>query len=108
MVKALNKKYRFPYRYGLYQTKGYEFSLALRNYIYRCDIEAGYRALKNNDYEIAKKIFSGPYLSETNIKLIDNWRQSNGKTESHKWTSTQYYGKTLAHIGLKQWDEALK
>ena len=98
----------FPYRYGLYTwERVYQYCMALSNFIYRCDLDEGYRALKNKNYEKAKKIFSGPYLSKVNLANLDRPGQSNGRTEKHKWTCTKYYGKALAYIGLEKWEDAL-
>lgn len=97
----------FPYRVepDLLERHSY---LALRTHIYRADVETGYQALFDKDYGRAKELFYGPYISETRLDMIDNWRQSNGRTENHKWTTSQYYGRALAHIGLGEWDDALK
>jgi hypothetical protein len=97
----------FPYRMEPTLLE-YQSYLALRNHIYRCDLEDGLSALKLKDFKKAKQRFSGPYLSEINLKHLNSWRQNNGRTEYHKWTSSQYYGKALALIGLGEWEEALK
>jgi hypothetical protein len=97
----------FPYRVRPDQEER-QASLALRTHIYRSDVETGYDALKAGDYKAAKQLFAGPYISKINLRLLDNWRQSGGRTEYHKWTSSQYHGRSLAHIGLGEWDDALK
>jgi len=85
----------------------YQNLLALRNHIYRSDMEAGYQALKNRDYTKAKVLFSGPYISKK-IDLKDmNRPKGSLKTGYHKWPASQHYGKAVAYIGLGEWDEAL-
>lgn len=81
--------------------------LALRTHIFRSEMEAGYAALKRRDFEKARTIFTGPYLVETDLRKLENWRQDGGRSEFHRWTTTQHYGKALAHIGLEEWDQAL-
>lgn len=82
--------------------------LSIRNHLFRYDLEAGYTALKAGDFKRAMQLFSGPYVSEGHIDQLDNWRQSGGKTEFHKWTPSQNQGLAISLIGLKKWDEALK
>jgi hypothetical protein len=79
----------------------------MRCQIYRCEVEAGYRALEKKDFTKAKKIFTGPYLSKAAKQDIGNWKRS-GRSERYKWTSSQYHGNAVAHIGLKDWDKALE
>jgi tetratricopeptide (TPR) repeat protein len=81
--------------------------LGLRNHLFRCEAEAGYQALKAKNFEQAEKFFSGPYEVKINLGLLDNWRQSGGRTEWHKWTATQHCGRALALVGQGEWEEAL-
>ena len=86
----------------------YQSYLAMRHHINRIDLEDGLKALGNKNYDRAATLFSGPYHSEIDINNLNSWRQRNGKTEMHKWTASQHYGKALAFVGLKQWEKALE
>ena len=82
--------------------------LSLRNHLFTYELEAGYQALKAQNYQRAEQLFTGPYVSEGRVDQMDNWRQSGGKTEFHKWTPSQHHGLAKARIGLGKWNEALK
>lgn len=82
-------------KHGLpYQMMGaggrYVATNGLRHHIDACDAEAGYRALKAKDYKLALKRFA-----ETPKGI-------------HKWTPSFAHGRALAHLGLKDYDAALK
>ena len=71
---------------------------ALKTHIYQCELEAGYRELKNGFPSKAKTIFSGPFENSFSRKAT---------AISHRWTGSQYYGRSIAQYELKQWDLAL-
>ena len=49
--------------------------------------------MKNQDFEEAKRIFSGPFLPE--------------KDERYLWRAPRYHGRALANVGLQDWEAAL-
>ena len=74
---------------------GYPFAirLAMKVHIEVCDTELAYQALVNGEFAKAKKVFSGPFLPE--------------KDERYRWRAPRFHGRTLANIGLKDWEAAL-
>jgi hypothetical protein len=74
---------------------GYPFAirLAMKVHIELCDTELAYQALVNGEFAKAKKVFSGPFLPE--------------KDERYRWRAPRFHGRTLANIGLKDWEAAL-
>ncbi|MFT6239427.1 MAG: hypothetical protein ACJAQT_001506 [Akkermansiaceae bacterium] len=74
---------------------GYPFAiqLAMGVHIEVCDTELAYRALANDEFAKAKKIFSGPFLP--------------GKDERYRWRAPRFHGRALANMGLDDWEAAL-
>ncbi len=86
----------------------YQSYLAIRNHLFRCDMEYGYSLLKEGSFKNANTVFSGPYVNPAIAKHVDEWRKNGGRTEWHRWTSSQYFGKSLSHIALGEWESALE
>ena len=74
---------------------GSEFSmyLAMKVHTEVCEVQTGYEALRQGDFERAASVFSGPFLPE--------------EDERYQWAGPRFHGLALAHTGLKQWDKAL-
>ena len=74
---------------------GSEFSmyLAMKVHTEVCEVQTGYEALRQGDFERAASVFSGPFLPE--------------RDERYQWAGPRFHGLALAHMGLKQWDKAL-
>jgi hypothetical protein len=85
----------YPHMRGIEHMTG----VALDNHIARFDAEAGMMALKEKNYPKAKSLFSGPYLVNT---------EGSKPRYLHKWSSPRFFGRSISHIGLKDWDSALK
>ena len=67
----------------------YLSSFGLRCQIFRCDVEAGYRAFKNNNLKSAQLLFSGPFITPVQNKR----KRSRGSENDYKWTASQYHGR---------------
>jgi len=74
---------------------GTEFAiyLAMKVHTEVCEVQTGYEALRQGDFERAASVFSGPFLPEGD--------------ERYQWAGPRFHGLALAHMGLKQWDKAL-
>jgi hypothetical protein len=95
-----------------YQMAGkltYISTVGLRVQINVCDSEAGYRALKEKDYEKALHLFAGTYLQKGEAgdsKSTPALLQARNESDS-KWKSSRLHGRALAHLGLKDYEAAL-
>ncbi|HUT95564.1 MAG TPA: hypothetical protein VMY37_39275, partial [Thermoguttaceae bacterium] len=67
--------------------------LAMKVHTEVCEVQTGYEALRQGDFERAASVFSGPFLPEGD--------------ERYQWAGPRFHGLALAHMGLKQWDKAL-
>lgn len=72
---------------------GYAIYLGMRVHIQICEVETGYEALRQGDFNRAASVFSGPFPV--------------GKDERFGWGGPRSHGRALANMGLKQWDSAL-
>jgi hypothetical protein len=68
--------------------------LALKVHVEVCELEHAYRALVEDDFKEAVRVFSGPFPEEN--------------PQRYAWRPVRYHGLALSHVGLKQWDDALK
>ena len=102
------RKNGIPYQMSGYF--GYISSLAWRVHINACDTEAGYRALKNKDYNKALQLFTGTYLENKGDGTLTaptaDLLQGQRENES-KWKSSRFHGRALANLALNHYDEAL-
>lgn len=72
----------------------YAFLLAMKVHIETIEVEEGYRALQNGQFERAARMFSGPF------------RPFN--PDRFGWRSPQYHGQAMAQMGLGKFDAALE
>jgi len=84
-TSGLKYKAEFGYPFAVY--------LAMRVHMEVCDVETGYRALEQRDFQKAARYFSVPFVPEGD--------------QRYRWRAPRFHGRALAYMGLKDWKAAL-
>ncbi len=81
---------RYQHEFGF----PFAFLLAMKVHVEVCEMETGTAALQRGDYREAARVFSGPFLPS--------------EPDRYGWRAPQFHGKTLANMGLGEWNQALE